>query len=150
YRANPRATRPEALHHAIEDNLSSMREQIQRRLSRMKLRPQITASDKGAGRRTSLGPGSYAEIELCAPTIAWHGIADLINVSHDSSEIIEFKTGKPREEHAFQLRIYSLLWKRDSEMNPAGRAANTLVLSYTHRDVSVAPLETMELGRFEE
>jgi sigma-70-like protein len=73
-----------------------------------------------------------------------------VNVSDDQAEIIEFKTGEPREEHELQVQIYSLLWMRDPELNPFGKPLRALILSYRHRDVPVAPLAEAEAAAFEE
>ena len=42
-----------------------------------------------------------------------------------------------KEVDELELRIYALLWARDREVNPSGRLADQLVLSYNERDVEV-------------
>jgi hypothetical protein len=89
-------------------------------------------------------------VEVRAGRIAWRGVVDLLNVRSDGCEIVEFKSGEERDEHVFQLRLYSLLWARDNELNPAGRHADLLVLSYADKEVAIPPLRSVELDEFED
>ncbi|MDP3959401.1 MAG: hypothetical protein Q8Q26_04895, partial [Pseudorhodobacter sp.] len=57
-------------------------------------------------------------------------------------------TGAPKGEHVEQLRIYSLLWLLDNRINPAGRPASKLTISYINTDVDVPPLSASEVGAF--
>ncbi|TKB75427.1 MAG: PD-(D/E)XK nuclease family protein, partial [Nitrospira sp.] len=69
------------------------------------------------------------------------GIADLLTLSVTCCEIRDFKTGVPKQEHEFQLRTYALLWAQDKDLNPSGRFADKLILSYEEGDVEVpAPI----------
>jgi hypothetical protein len=95
--------------------------------------------------RRSLGCGLYPEVSLRASDLGWSGIADLIRISQDTCEIMDFKTGEPKDEHKDQLRGYALLWWRDDERNPSGRIADRLVLSYDKGDIEVPPLGVRDL-----
>jgi PD-(D/E)XK nuclease superfamily len=99
--------------------------------------------------RIPLGPGTYTELELRAPRIGWHGVADLLMLSTDNCEIVDFKTGSPDESHRFQLRVYALLWSRDSELNPTHRPVDALTLSYQGHEVTVDPPTAAELDALE-
>jgi CRISPR/Cas system-associated exonuclease Cas4 (RecB family) len=93
--------------------------------------------------RGPLVSGSYAEVELHAPRLRFVGRADLLSISDVAIEITDYKTGEPDPRHADQLRIYALLWKQDSDLNPAGTAATKLVIVYATKDEEYeAPSET--------
>lgn len=77
------------------------------------------------------------------------GVADLISLSQERCEMRDFKTGQERDEHAFQLRVYALLWWRDAELNPSARRADSLILSYSSGDVSVDAPGEAELQALE-
>lgn len=99
----------------------------------------------------ALLPGVYAEIALNNPELDWYGKADVLRIPAPHSagpsgpqprggcEIIDFKTGVAKEEHALQLRIYALLWARESRLNPSGRPATQLTLVYRSGSVAVVP-----------
>jgi hypothetical protein len=100
--------------------------------------------------RCPLGPGSYPELELRVPRIGWHGIADLLILSPQSCEIMDFKTGAKHDAHRFQLQVYALLWSRDSELNPEGRLIDKLTISYDNTEVTVDPPTVLELDALEQ
>src|SRR6266446_6338891 len=86
-------------------------------------------------RRSALNEGTYSEIQLRVAKMHWHGFVDILTVSESNCEIVDFKSGEPAPEHEEQVRVYSLLWARDSELNPKGRMANCLTLSYSRGDI---------------
>jgi hypothetical protein len=100
-----------------------------------------------------LGPGVYPEVPLINEELGWYGKADLLRVSGegdatDASEIVDFKTGLPKPDHALQLRIYALLWARGKRRNPTGRLARKLTVVYGDGSVDVpAPITDAELNR---
>lgn len=100
-------------------------------------------------RRVALNEGTYAEIELRVAKMQWHGFVDMLTVSESNCEIVDFKTGEPTPEHEEQVRVYSLLWARDSELNPKGRIANCLTVSYSRGDTTVKSLTDDELDLLE-
>jgi hypothetical protein len=71
-------------------------------------------------------------------------------LSKDNCEINDFKTGDPSEEHANQLRIYALLWARDTTHNPSGRLASRLRLLYSAKVQEVSPPSEGELVQLEQ
>lgn len=94
-------------------------------------------SDRPGGDR-ALGPGLHTEHWLRPASMQWKGKADLIAISDEACEIVDYKTGEASpKEHAEQLRIYALLWLRDRAINPMGRQATALTLSYKSGQVSV-------------
>jgi hypothetical protein len=96
--------------------------------------------------RAALWPGLHFEAELRDATIKFRGIADSIEVGDSGCTITDFKTGEESENHEFQLRVYALLWQNDSELNPAGRPATKLTLSYPRADQNVAVPTESELA----
>jgi hypothetical protein len=97
----------------------------------------------------ALAAGAYAEVELRASRIGWKGKADLLVISEGACEITDFKTGMASETHKFQLQVYAVLWSLDEALNPAGRLADRLVVSYDGGDVEVAPPSAAQLTEFE-
>jgi hypothetical protein len=81
--------------------------------------------------------------------MGWRGKIDVLSLSGTSCEIVEFKTGAPQNDHASQVRTYSVLWSRDVELNPAARPADKLTLSYRTGEVSVDPLGPLDLESLE-
>lgn len=62
----------------------------------------------------------------------------MLTLSNGACEIRDFKTGRPKPEHKTQIRMYAVLWARDTELNPKGRLADRLVLSYNNGDAEVS------------
>jgi CRISPR/Cas system-associated exonuclease Cas4 (RecB family) len=150
--ANPRlAHAQDAIQRWLSDRLPQLRERVQLLIGRLRL--QTGAADwshsPSAGQRHALGFGSYPEVQLRLPALGWGGVADLLNLSSDVYEIVDFKTGAPHPEHEFQLRVYSLLWARDSDLNPTGRLADKLTLAYPDQDQAVPAPAEVELTTLE-
>jgi hypothetical protein len=89
------------------------------------------------------------EVDLRYREINWMGVADLVNISGEGCEIVDFKTGARENQYEFQLHIYGLLWARDKDRNPDGRPASRLTLAYGDQAVDVAPLTELESKQFE-
>jgi hypothetical protein len=85
---------------------------------------------RGPSVRIALGIGYHSEVELTPDSIPWVGYADAIRLTEDVCEIIDYKTGDPSPAHDDQVRLYALLWARDSVVNPTARLATRLVLVY--------------------
>jgi hypothetical protein len=100
--------------------------------------------------RMPLSFGMHAEVELRADTLRWHGFVDLINLSEEACEIIDFKTGEPNQDHEFQAHVYNLLWSLDSDLNPTGRPVDRLLLSYFDNEVEITGLDESTLGSLED
>lgn len=136
----------------IRSQAGHIRRQVQMLLARVRLqaRPKVESSqDRDKHKRRPLGPGSHPEVFLSAPTLGWVGVADLINISETECEIVEIKTGEPRDEHPHQLQTYSLLWFRDAVLNPDARHATRLTLAYPGGDAEVLPPSPKELTAIE-
>lgn len=119
--------RLESLHHVVADSMRSSGERV----------------------RSPLGPGAYPETELHAATISWKGKVDLLTISDSSCEIVDFKTGVPSDHHTFQLRVYALLWSRDSGLNPTARQIDKLTVAYRSSQVTVDIPSSTELDKIE-
>lgn len=81
-------------------------------------------------KRSALGLGFHAEVELAPAGLDWVGVADAIKVGPQTCEIIDYKTGEEDPGHSEQLRIYALLWARDGKINPEARLATDLTVAY--------------------
>ena len=143
---NPRLEhRCEALERTLRERLPEMRERVQATLSRAQLMPARADTPAGGDARGPLPYGSYAELELRAPELRWAGRADLVTIADSDVQITDYKTGAADPHHAEQLRLYALLWARDTERNPTGRVASSLVLSYPADEIRVSPPSEDEL-----
>jgi hypothetical protein len=161
-RANPRAKdRVETIEAGIRARMPEMRHRVQAVLSRTQLRPIPSTPGRATtattidevieepSERRPLEPGSHAEVTLRAEGIRWTGRADLVTITGDSAEIVDYKTGAPDPSHAEQLRIYALLWLLDSDLNPSGTRSSRLTIAYPTRDVAVEPLSEGDLRALE-
>jgi hypothetical protein len=123
--------------------LPAIRERLQLLLAQVRWTPTVPREPgpkHGAAHQTGigLGPGIYSELPLRAKTLGWRGVADLVEVTPSEITITEFKTAPYNEQHLQQLRTYAVLWRFDERLNPAGRVADRLVLSYPEKTISVA------------
>ena len=156
YDDNPRTDHSIGLaRQRLMSQIPEMRTQAQRLIGRIHLEPRPSDQRDFGTRsaptssRTPLRNGTHVEVDLRAPSLEWRGRADLVNISSESCEIIDFKTGAPRDNHIMQLKFYALLWFRDNELNPSARTADKLTLSYLDQDVEVVPPSEEELDSLE-
>ncbi len=156
YERNPRAAPLlEGIHRRLSAKVPEFRARVQRLLTRIRpaerraggLEPAV--NHPGVESRSQLVHGSYAEVEIRAIELGWRGFADLLTLSSTECEIRDFKTGVPKEEHVFQIRTYALLWARDRALNPTGRLADRLVLSYDESDTDVPAPDEGEIRQLE-
>ncbi len=156
YKENPRAS---AVLGVIRTRLAAkipeIRTRVQRYLSRIRPEPRAivhgeTVIHPEGELRHALQHGTYTEVLLQSSKLGWRGVADMVTLSTTQCEIRDFKTGAPKEEHQVQLWTYALLWARDVGLNPAGRLADKLVLSYDERDVEVPSPEASKLCSLED
>jgi CRISPR/Cas system-associated exonuclease Cas4 (RecB family) len=136
---------------SLTSDISELRRTVQLLVSRVKLFPRIkTSSKQKSDRQHQLITGTYSEIELKHQELQWKGIIDLLILKPGYCEVRDFKTGKPKEDDKTQLHIYSLLWWRDTRLNPKKTLVDKLVISYgKHGDVYVPTLKENELLNFE-
>jgi hypothetical protein len=138
----------------LRAQVSQIREQVQVLMSRLSLqenalsppirdKPTMPSSNAPAVTRKPLGLGAHFEVELRDEQLRWKGIADMLCIGDDGCTITDFKTGERFDDHELQLRIYALLWARDNELNPSGRPATSLVLSYPHGEHEVTHLDSV-------
>lgn len=143
---NPRfAAQRESSTQLVRNQLPELRRRIQSLMCQMKLAAASPAVRGGARKRGPLGVGAYSEVWLEVPQLGWAGRADQIVISSAGAEITEFKSGEPEPHHAFQLRVYALLWARDRVLNPAGRRPAALQLRYLNRSHSLPVPSEAEL-----
>lgn len=151
YRENPRAMPyMEGICNRLTARLPELRTRVQKYLSRT--RPEPHAASNGetilhsdGEHRHPLQKGTHTEVLLKATSLRWCGYADVLTLSPDHCEIRDYKTGAQKEKHKLQLLIYALLWARDSDLNPVGRLASKLVLSYDENDVEIQAPEANAL-----
>jgi hypothetical protein len=74
------------------------------------------------------------------------GRADLITVDDSGCVLTDYKTGGAHDHHMEQLRVYALLWSRDTEINPKKLPVRRLVLSYANHDEACEPPTHHELA----
>lgn len=153
-RSNPRAT--SIIEHAertLRAQVPELRTRAQIMLARLRMPSTTSAQRKPRqtdGTRGPLPLGVFSELELRASTMGYRGRADLLKLSSNCCELTDFKTGAQDDAHMFQIRVYSLLWSRDEELNPNGRLADRLILSYDAGELEVAALTESELDILEQ
>lgn len=140
----------------LRDSVPALREQLQILTGKLRLQGGTLATRVGGAPsaprdiRPALSNGTYSEIELRANQLRWRGFADSLILSDASCELVDYKTGTPKPEHQKQIRLYSLLWTRDAQLNPKGRAIDRLTLSYPTTDIAVKPLTDSQLNILEQ
>ena len=92
----------------------------------------------------ALREGTHPEVWLSAPAVSLRGRADLITVEEEQAIIVDFKTGRPADHHADQLRLYGLIWLFDAEKNPGSLPAAVLRLDYPSGSIEVLVPESWE------
>jgi hypothetical protein len=75
------------------------------------------------------------------------GRVDLLTVTSDHADILDFKTGEPAEHHTDQVVLYGLLWRLDVEANPDRIPVRTLTLAYLGSDRAVEVPADWEVPR---
>lgn len=153
---NPRAAPIlDGIRNRLAARVPELRSRVQRFLSRIHPEPRNARRGDPAEHpeeepRHQLSYGFHAEVQLRVPELAWLGVADLLTLSPTLCEIRDFKTGAAKQPHELQLCTYALLWARDRHLNPSGRLANKLVLSYDEGDVEVPPPSAVALRSLED
>jgi len=144
FQENPRAEHAiDSLRLSLESHASDIRSRVQLLLGRVHLDHEKGATNEsltGAShvkQQAILSPAIYSEVELHAHELHWRGRVDLLRLHESSYELIDFKTGNYSERHEFQMRVYALLWLKDSILNPMSRPIDKLTLSYIREDVQV-------------
>jgi PD-(D/E)XK nuclease superfamily len=149
---NPRARgKTGALKAALQVKVPEMRQRVQSIITRTPV--SLAGEDLSAASPAARGPlpaGSYPEAVLQAPDLRLAGRADLLTITADGCEIADYKTGAPDPRHADQVRLYALIWSRDSILNPAGLPARRLILSYASHDEEVQPPSAGEVDALAE
>ena len=124
----------------MREHISEFREQAKALLSRQLSTPKAPGRSDRTKRVSvsgGLGKGMHPEVRLSPEGIGWVGVADLIKLDGSGCEIVDFKTGEQKPEHAFQVRVYGLLWTRDGKLNPRTVLPNRLTLAYPSGNVDV-------------
>lgn len=156
YECNPRSRELQGrTRNLLISQIPEMRVRVQTFLGRSQFEAssstgrEFSSPDSPSSGRFPIPFGTHTEVRFRAETIGWTGFADRITLSGDRCEITDVKTGSPNEEHAFQLRVYALLWSLDSGLNPSGRLASHLTLAYQSRNKAVAVPGHTELAKLE-
>ena len=68
---------------------------------------------KFTNKKESFNIGNYSEVWIKSDLIGDKGKVDLLKIKEEGVEIIDFKTGKPRDEDKDQLYFYQILWTDD-------------------------------------
>lgn len=158
-RSNPRVATWRETQAELVRALPAMRQRTQLML----FRPDLTAPEverlgksahsppaKGAAARSKALPlGAHAERTLRHPEGTWIGTADLLRLSDRECQIVDFKTGSRKGDHQLQLKLYALLWHRDTTLNPQQRLATRLSLIYPDGVEDVPPPTLPELAQIE-
>lgn len=99
--------------------------------------------------RGPLPPGFHSEVRLAPPGIPWIGWADAIKLGPEHCEVIDYKSGLEDRTHEDQLRLYALLWWRDTQLNPEGRLATHLTIVYPGVSQSIPAPDALSLANLE-
>jgi hypothetical protein len=151
-RQNPRAA-PLMEHAARElrSQIPELRARVQRMLSCVRRGTDERSAGPRGGRGSrapsALPPGVHSEIRVSAPDLGWAGRLDLLIIDGTECAIVDFKTGAEDPRHAEQLRTYAVLWRHDKVLNPGGRLANKLTLTYGSGNHAVPAPDDGELGQ---
>lgn len=62
--------------------------------------------------------GAVSEIDLSHPELPFRGIIDLVELTDGDVQVVDFKTGKQKDEHELQLQLYGILWWRRTGVLP--------------------------------
>lgn len=153
YDDNPRAdSLMERARQTLRGQVPTLRSRVQSMLSRLRL-PQSTPQEcaetvrNSGGRmpRVPLSIGIHPEVAIHAKSIGWKGTVDLLILTEDACEIIDFKSGAVNEAHKFQVGTYAVIWSLDEELNPLGRVTSRLVLAYESQEVDIPPPSSSEI-----
>ncbi len=153
FRDNPRASRLlEQTTRSLRAQIPELRTRAQALLGCVRLPAVAANADREGGPKppSKLTMGTYPEVNLRAPHIGWKGKADLVVLSPEHCEIIDFKTGAQDEAHRFQVQVYALLWNRDQNINPSRRLADKLTLAYKSKKVEVEAPSSTQLDTLEQ
>ena len=141
----------------LRSKIPEMRTQVQHLVGRVRLTHKPTGGASHSGKphephvgQAGLPPGTYSEVLVRAPTLKWKGYIDLLTLSDQDYEILDFKTGQPKDQDYFQMRVYALLWFRDTNNNQTGRLANSLRIVYPQKDVDLEAPSVEELEGIEQ
>lgn len=136
---NPRATRMrDYLKRRLTEQVPSMRtavQQLMRSIERISPREQRRSPETHQPSR--LRPGTYSEQVVADDALRFIGVVDLLEVTEEGAEIIDFKSGSPDISHEEQLRCYLTLWKHDVIRNPEGRPATRLRIVYPSNSIDL-------------
>ncbi len=70
--------------------------------------------------------GALSEVEVAHPDLPFRGIIDLVEWADGGVHLLDFKTGKEKDEHELQLQLYAVLWWRRTGACPAHLAVQYL------------------------
>ena len=134
-----------AFERSLFSKLPRMRELLQELLSEQKwIVRQFESGETNSQNRRSLTQSRYRlrmgtsfEVELQDSALRWKGRVDAITLTNDSCSISDLKTGEQSESHIDQLKIYSILWEADRELNPDRLPIGELKIYYGSSSISL-------------
>ena len=88
--------------------------------------------------------GAVSEIDVSHPELPFHGIIDLVELADGDVQLVDFKTGKQKDEHKLQLQLYGVLWWRRTGVLPTRLAIQYLSL---RREFQVGEAELVAAER---
>ena len=100
--------------------------------------------------RRPVRSGTHSEVMLISEELSWKGVADLVTIEPSGCHILDFKTGKQKDEHDLQLQVYGLLWGQDHVANPSTSGVARLTVRYDSIDRPVEPMSATQLGLLSE
>lgn len=149
---NPRVDeeRRARLQQFLEDRIPEARTEIQGYLQRMALVPKpggVPYASGGAYQEARpLGVGSHPEAWLRSDILRVQGRVDLVTVTAERADIVDYKTGAENPSHLDQLRFYAMLWDQDAIANQDRTPTGTLTASYPARDVTIPAPDVEDLA----
>lgn len=149
---NPRVgdDRRARLQQHLEDRVPEARTDIQGYLQRMTLRQEPRAEGVPSGQATPirqpLGHGPHPEATLRADHLRVKGRIDLLTVTSEQADIVDYKTGAQDPSHLDQLRFYAMLWDQDEVANRHRKPPGKLAAAYVSTEVSVSAPDAHELA----
>jgi CRISPR/Cas system-associated exonuclease Cas4 (RecB family) len=153
--ANPRVnTSGRNLLDELRQRMPRMRQELQILVSRVNV-PTTDESRNVIGRAThrtqrkTLHIGLNAEVELGDADGHWQGVSDLVVVVNGGVEIVDFKTGVPKDDHSTQVLLYSQLLRNDRQANPHRWPVRKLTIVYPDQDKIIELPSDSQLDKIE-
>ena len=138
--SNPRAARMrDSLKRHLTEHVPSIRTAVQQLMRSIeRISPRQQGALPATYQPSRLREGTYPEQVVEDDALPFMGVIDLLEVTEDGAEIVDFKSGSPDNTHEEQLRCYSALWKHDRTRNPEGRPVTRLRIVYPSGSIDLS------------